>query len=462
LLIGAGLLLQACTDRVVYTSVTGQNGLGEVFVYTPAQSATVAISASYGPARPCGRTSDNRLVLNVHTLIGGTDEIYLADPTTGEIQEQVSDGLAQSNDRCVFVTSDDFVIYETTRPTNNVFSDLMATKVGSGLMQTIAAGPEEERFLGMAPDKRVIFSRRPLHVSVGSGYHLMSAPIGGPATMLAQMFPPPGPQFNGVTSGNRVIYSMFVEFQQGSFSLNILGVNTNGTNPGVVAQNSPWSEYFCLITSDNRILFTEKSLKPFFPNGQERLGSIYSVNPDGSNRLLLNPGPNPLIADFDDTCRGFTSDNRVIFTRTKTHPGSSGVEGLYSVLADGQSQPILLAPGSATLGSSTTNSFDRVTPNDRVLYWATTQMSVPGGTQFSSALNSVMPNGTGAVHLVDNPGSIGAVSTLGGDIVYYHAPVPANGPGAVNIFSIPASGGTPTQISSSPNRDDVNFIYVTR
>ena len=333
----------------------------------------------------------------------------------------------------------------------------MAIKAGTAIPQPVANNTEDEYFLGISPDKHIIFAR----LAHGFSYNIMSKVIGGTEVVLAQVFPPydQAPQFKGITSDNRVIFSEYVSYQQGSNSLNIYSVKTDGSNQAIVANNPPFNEEFCLITSDNRILFTEKSTHVI--NGQyETFGDIYSVNADGSDRLLLNPGPR----HYNDICRGFTADNRVVFTRTIVpNYDSEGVDEIYSVIADGKSQPVLLAGApSGPYGSTITNNyFERVTPGNRVLFRTITSTPVSGGTLYTGALNSILPDGTGLVQLTTNINVVGGVTA--GDLVYYNAPVPAMGPSAYNIFTVPAKETCPIkQISTSSHLEYVNFIYISR
>jgi hypothetical protein len=443
------LFMAGCTDpHIVYTSAPNEGGPPAVFVLPPGQTTPVAISTIYGPVTPCGHTSDGRLVVTIQTSLGGAD-IYLADADTGTILNRVVGSWM--DETCKYVTANDTIIYEIYDGSQ---TDIFAIQVGATIGQPVANTAKNEYFLAAAPDGHVIF-KRDSYITL-QGYDIMSATPGGSPVTLAQVFLPDlhQPSFNAVTADNHVVFSEYVEFQQGSTSLNLYSIRTDGTNPALLAQDTQGAETFCLVTPDSRVFYTDRFIEVV--DGQERsVGDLYSVKADGTNTLALFPRLNR----DNDTCRGITDFNVLIFSRENLFAADGRTPAsLYSLVADGQSQPVLIANSTDTLDVRTTNYFQKATPSGGIIFTTSTTREVPGGQEFSSTLNSVSPDGSNALLLTDNVGSVFTVTPAGH--VIYNARVPANGPGAYNLFSVAASGGgPPTQLSSSPNLDYVNFTY---
>jgi hypothetical protein len=441
------LFLQGCQDpNIVFTRATGADGRsGGVFVIPSGQTTPVAISTIYGDATPCGHTSTGKLVLTIQTTLG--KDIYLADPTTGQVQNRIIGG--PNDAACVFVTPTDLIIYEINY--GNGDSDIYAIQLGATIGQPVATTTHDEHFLAYAPDGHIIFIRQS-YLTLQQ-YDILSTTIGGQPVMLAQVFPPGiyAPAFNGVTPDNHVIFSEYVEFQQGSVSLNIYSVKTDGTGQALVAKDTQGSELFCKISTDNHVLYTDQYSSSI--EGEQISGDIYMANPDGTGTLALTPGVN----HHNNTCRGITPSNYLIFSRGDIST-TRGPEQLYSVVADGKSTPILLADSKDQLGFTVTNYFAGITPWNVVVFTTDTTQDVPGGTQFSRTLNSIMPDGSSPMTLTNNVNAVGGFTIT--NKIIYNAQVPANGPGAYNMFSVPASGGAaPTQLSSSPNLDYFNFFF---
>ena len=444
------LLLEACTEHIVYKQTNGSN-VNAIYTLSSNRTSPMAIATGPDALSPCGPTNDGRVVYTRLTPDNGGD-IYVVNAEDGSGLMPVR--ATWEDEQCVYVTPNNTVIYEETVPAWNGRHNIMAIPVGSVIPQNVATDAYDQIFKAYAPDKSVIYLREsPLGIGA---YDILATKIGGQFVVLAQIFPTNynQPTFNAVSRDNRVIFSESTEYQQGKTSLNIFSVSTDGSNAMAIAQDPPAQDIYCALTSDNRILYTKRSTGVVNGTGVT-YGNLYAVNPDGSNRILLIKGP----PDYDDTCQGVTYDNHVIFVRNMAQSGHAGEGELYSVLADGNSQPVLLAPASSTLDSSTVNVFEKATPGNRVLFRTINSSETSTGTVYSVTLNSINPDGTGLVNLATNYNLVQGVTI--GERVIFNSRVPGNSSQTtMNLFIVPSTGGTaPSPIAPTTDSQDLSFIF---
>ncbi|HYA19112.1 MAG TPA: hypothetical protein VEG25_00470 [Burkholderiales bacterium] len=444
------LLLEACTEHIIYKQSNGSNVNG-IYSLSSNKSSPVAIASGSDALFPCGPTNDGRVVYTRITSSNGGD-IYVVNAEDGSGLTPVR--TTTDDEQCVFVTPNNLVIYEDTVPAWNGRHNIMAIPLGSAIPQNVATDGYDQLFKAYAPDKSVVYLRQsPLRYGA---YDILATKIGGQFVVLAQIFPTNfnQPTFNAVSKDNRVIFSEPTEYKQGATSLNIFSVSTDGSNAMAIAQDPPALDIFCALTSDNRILYTRRSTGVVNGMGVT-YGDLYAVNPDGTNRTLLRKGP----PDFDDTCEGVTFDNYVIFVRNIGDRHQEGEGELYSILADGISQPVLLASASSDLINSTANVFEKTTPANRVLFRTINSTETSAGRTYSVTLNSINPDGTGLVSLASEYNLVQGVTIA--DRVIFNSQVPGNGSQiTLNLFIVPSTGGTaPVPIAPTTDTQDLSFIF---
>lgn len=423
-------LLGACERRIVYTEPSKDAPEDMFFVrlapVTAAPGAPVALAQTPAYERPCGATSDGRVVFTRYGApTAGSDVLVVNADGTGE--RRLADSV--HNEFCAKVAEGDTVIY-SLQPAGRL-PDLMAVSANGGAALPLAATDKAEAFLAAAPDKRVLFIRQD-QLQRDSLYSV-AKPQDAPVLLSPALPGQPDPRFHAVTEGNRVIFSI---------GKDLFALGTDGTGPAALtaapalaAGINPSNE-FCATAEDGRVAFTHRSIGVV--NGQrEQRGDIYTVRPDGTGLTLLTP-PGPR---YDDLCKGLAGD-RVVFRRRFESSYSGGVtygprEDLYT-LPMGGGPEVRLAWAHGVV-----HTFHAFSPAGRLVY------------RGSADLLSADADGSQSVVLASGPHPKAFLGLAGGFVLYSEFITPND----VALLMVDGGGGAAVPLARSPRPKGVALTY---
>ena len=172
---------------------------------------------------------------------------------------------------------------------------LLVREDGTGEI-ALAATADDERFLGMTPGGRVVFSRV---TSGGVSINSVNPDGTGAVLLVSTASPSDFPVFHGITPDGWVIYRR----DTATTGRDLYAVKADGTGIGPVAlANAVGNEDFATITASGKILYQVEA-------GPQQT-DLYSINADGTGRVALAAAP-----DFREGWSGYQSAGQIVIVK---------------------------------------------------------------------------------------------------------------------------------------------------
>jgi hypothetical protein len=356
------VVVTGCTNqpsRIVYRVPDSSSGKNDLFVIREDGTHDAVLANSGDDQAACGVTTDRRVVFTRQAPTGGRIYIVSEDGSGSRPLRATAD-----DETCFGVTGNDMVIFGINLPPVNLVPnhDLYSISANSSATPiALAASAADELPVAISWDNRVIFARREAQVN---GHWFSFYSIGDDG---ANMAPLVGvfeqPTFVAVSSGNRMIFSVPTSSTLGPPDTYEALSSVTTSPPRLISGLNQFLHYihpvgdrFCGFTLSGRTLLTSRSFDQI--DGQDTFnGAIYSMNDDGTNVVLINPGPR----HFNEICLA-GHDNWIIVGRYADNISEpwNDPASLWSYPASGAGGPIQLA--------ATPVWFQGLTPYGRALF----------------------------------------------------------------------------------------------